>query len=119
MDELQVTVAKYDVSIVYVSEPWLKDYMGENSIALHGFCMERTDRDHCRTGGVACYIRNDTSVRIYPECGVILTGDFNQLNENFLITHFRFIQVVNVPTRGQAILDKIRTNMGEEYTMFK
>ena len=26
-------------------------------------------------------------------------------------THYRFVQVVNVVTRGQAILDKIWTNM--------
>ena len=28
-------------------------------------------------------------------------------------THYRFVQVVNVVTRGQAILDKIWTNMEE------
>ena len=31
-------------------------------------------------------------------------------------THYRFVQVVNVVTRGQAILDKIWTNMEEVYT---
>ena len=31
-------------------------------------------------------------------------------------THYRFVQVVNVVTRGQAILDKIWTNTEEVYT---
>ena len=55
-------------------------------------------------------------MRRYPECGVIIKGDFNQLNDNFLRTHFRFVQVVNVPTRGQVILSKIWTNMEEVST---
>ena len=53
----------------------------------------------------------DTMIRKHPECGVIITGDFNQLNVNFLKVHYRFVQVVNVVTRGQATLDKIWTNM--------
>ena len=48
-----------------------------------------------------------TMIRKHPECGVIITGDFNQLKENFLKVHYRFVQVVNVVTRGQATFDKI------------
>ena len=58
----------------------------------------------------------DTVIRSHPECGVIITGDFNQLQDNFLRTHYRFVQVVEVVTRGQATLDKIWTNMVEVYT---
>ena len=59
-----------------------------------------------------------TVIRKHPECGVIITGDFNQLQDNFMKTHYRFVQVVNVVTRGQAILDKIWTNMGSsDYNM--
>ena len=50
-----------------------------------------------------------------PECGVIITGDFNQLKDNFLKVHYLFVQVVNVVTRGQATLDKIWTNMNVFY----
>ena len=57
----------------------------------------------------------DTVMRKHPECGVIITGDFNQLRDNFMKTHYRFVQVVNVVTRGHAILDKIWTNMEEVY----
>ena len=58
----------------------------------------------------------DTMIRKHPECGVIITGDFNQLNDNFLKVHYRFVQVVNVVTRGQATLDKIWTNMNGYYS---
>ena len=55
----------------------------------------------------------DNVIRSNPECGVIITGDFNQLQDHFLRTHYRFVQVVEVVTRGQATLDKIWTNMVE------
>ena len=58
----------------------------------------------------------DTVMRKHPECGVIITGDFIQLRYNFMKTHYRFVQVVNVVTRGQAILNKVWTNMEEVYT---
>ena len=58
----------------------------------------------------------DTMIRKHPECGVIITGDFNQLKDTFLKVHYRFVQVVNVVTRGQATLDKIWTNMNGFYS---
>ena len=58
----------------------------------------------------------DTVLRKHPDCGIILTGDFNQFKDNFLICHYRLVQVVNVLTRGLAILDKIWTNLGELYS---
>ena len=92
LDELKVTVAIHDVSVVCVSETWFKDYMGNDSLNLHGFNLERKDRKNGRAGGVACYLR----------C-------------NFLKTHYRFVQIVNVGTRGNAVLDKIWTNMDKLY----
>ena len=44
LDELKVTVAIHDVSVVCVSETWFKDYMGNDSLNLHGFNLERKDR---------------------------------------------------------------------------
>ena len=58
----------------------------------------------------------DIVMRRQPECDVIITGDFNQLRDNFMKTHYRFVQVVNVVTRGQAVSDKIWTNVEEVYT---
>ena len=53
----------------------------------------------------------DAVIRKHPDCGIIVTGDFNQLNDNFLKTHYPFVQIVNVGTRGNAVLDKIWANM--------
>ena len=59
LDELKVTVAIHDVSVVCVSETWFKDYMGNDSLNLHGFNLERKDRTNGRAGGDACYLRSD------------------------------------------------------------
>ena len=72
---------------------------GANSAAM---------RDHVINGV-------DSVVRKYPNCGVLLTGDFNQLNDTFLKTHYRYVQIVKVPTSGQSTLDKIWTNMSPVY----
>ena len=54
IDELQVTVGVHDVSLVCVSETWFKEYMGNDSLNLYGFNLERKDRNNGRAGGVAC-----------------------------------------------------------------
>ena len=48
----------------------------------------------------------DTILRGSPDCGVILTGDFNQFNDTFLRTHYGYEQLVKTATRNFAILDK-------------
>ena len=48
----------------------------------------------------------------HPSCGIILTGDFNRLPDS-QIRQFPLHQVVQAPTRGVAILDKIYTNVQE------
>ena len=58
IDELHVIVSIYDVSFVCVTETWFTEYMGNDSVALHGFCLERKDRRCRRGGGVACYVKN-------------------------------------------------------------
>ena len=52
VDELHVTVATHDVSIVCVSETWFKDYMDSNSLTMQGFCLERKYMGHGQAGGV-------------------------------------------------------------------
>ena len=32
----------------------------------------------------------DSNLRCYPECGIILTGDFNQLRDSFLRVHYEY-----------------------------
>ena len=52
----------------------------------------------------------------YPNCGLLVTGDFNRLNIDCLLNHFRLKQIVKVPTRKKATLDPILTNMHEYYS---
>ena len=52
----------------------------------------------------------------YPNCGLLVTGDFNPLNMDGLLNHFRLKQIVKVPTRKKATLDFILTNMHEYYS---
>ena len=63
LDELNVTVGIHDVSVISVTETWFKDYMGSDSLNLHGFNLERKDRKNGRAGGVACYLRTDLLYR--------------------------------------------------------
>ena len=58
----------------------------------------------------------DSAIREHTECGVIITGYFNQMNDSFLKTHYTFSQIVKVATKGQAIVDKIWTNMNMVYS---
>lgn len=49
----------------------------------------------------------------YPNCGLVVTGDFNRLYIKGLQNHFRLQQIVKVPTRKEAILNLVLTNMQE------
>ena len=76
------------------------------------YYTENTDyitiRDHMLTS-------IDSVIREHPDCGLVITGDFNQMSDNFLKTHYRLVQVVDIPTRGNAILDKLWSNMADVY----
>ncbi len=52
----------------------------------------------------------------HPLCGIVLLGDFNQLPDNYIALQYKLKQVVTKPTRENATLDKIFTNMG---TLFR
>ena len=52
----------------------------------------------------------------YPNCGIIVTGYFNRLDISGLLGHFRLKKIVKVPTRKDATLDLILTNMHEHYS---
>ena len=52
---------------------------------------------------------------LYSGCGILLTGDFNHLKIQRLVTQFKMKQLVSIPTRGKNILDLIITNMHQAY----
>ena len=51
----------------------------------------------------------------FPNCGIILLGDFNNLNVCRFKRNFRLKQIVNFPTRGHNVLDLILTNLSDYY----
>ena len=57
----------------------------------------------------------DSFLRCYPECGIILNGDFNQLRDSFLHVHYEYAQLFSMATRNGAILDNIWSNMSPVY----
>ena len=49
-------------------------------------------------------------------CGIVIGGDFNRLDTKYIQRHFKLKQVVKSPTRGDAILDLILTNLQNYYS---
>ncbi len=47
----------------------------------------------------------------HPCAGIIITGDFNQLQDYHLRNQLQVKQIVTKPTRGKATLDKHFTDM--------
>ena len=53
---------------------------------------------------------------IHPDCGVVLLGDFNNLDISDLLRHHNLSQIVDTPTREGNILDLIVTNLEALYS---
>ena len=51
----------------------------------------------------------------YPNCGIAILGDFNQLDTSDLTFHHNLKQVVECTTRESSILDLIVTNISKYY----
>ena len=92
---------------------WAQSQLQRNEEAFNMYYDQMTEYAKMRDHLITCV---DGVIRKHPECGVIMTGDFNQMNDSFLKTHYKFSQIVKVATRGQAILDKIWTNMNMVYS---
>ena len=52
---------------------------------------------------------------IYPNCALIIAGDFNRLDVTRLKRHFHLKQIVKAPTPKDAILDLVLTNLHDHY----
>ena len=57
----------------------------------------------------------DTIRSKYPDCGIVVLGDFNHLNIQDLVISHNLKQVVTRPTRQDSILDYIITNLKSFY----
>jgi len=53
----------------------------------------------------------------YPNHGIIIAGDFNRLKTNSIQKHFKMKQLVKSPTRLNATLDSILTNLHDFYSL--
>ena len=51
----------------------------------------------------------------FPNCGILIAGDFNGLQITRLRNNFQLKQIVQFPTRGRNTLDLILTNISEYY----
>lgn len=51
----------------------------------------------------------------YPNCTLILARDFNRLDVKSIRRHLRLKQMVKKPTRKDAILDLVLTNLHDLY----
>ena len=56
-----------------------------------------------------------TIASCYPNCGILIAGDFNRLQITRLRNNFQLKQMVHFPTRGRRTLDLILTNISEYY----
>jgi hypothetical protein len=54
----------------------------------------------------------DAISSLHPYAGILILGDFNSMDDR-LLRSYPLKQIVQVPTRGQACLDKIYTNIAE------
>ena len=57
----------------------------------------------------------DTLLTKYSGAGTVVLGDFNRLDTDILCPLSGLVQGVNIPTRCQAILDKIFSNIQQHY----
>lgn len=57
----------------------------------------------------------DNLLKEKPSAGIMITGDFNQLDPRQLCYRFNLKKVVKAPTRGRNTLDQILTNMKNLY----
>ena len=65
-------------------------------------------------------IRNHLSISLalaesmYPNCALVVGGDFNRLNLQLVNNHYHLRQIVKVPTRKNATLDLILTDLAAQ-----
>ena len=56
---------------------------------------------------------------LFPDCGLVILGDFNNLNSTRLKNAYGLKQIVPFPTRGQNHLDLVFTNLNAFYDVLR
>ena len=84
------------------------------------FCNRSTMRKNISQSTMCYFLRHsvlnciDRVTQKHPYVGVILVGDFNKLNDRFILS-YPLKQIVSLATRRNSILDKIYTNIADCY----
>jgi len=58
----------------------------------------------------------DAIIRLNDHSVIVIAGDFNQLNTQFLVTDYGLTQIVDQPTHGDNYLDKVFVNLPDVYS---
>ena len=68
---------------------------------------------------LACYILDavDKLMKLYPDAGIFICGDFNTLDTGLFNKHLHLNQLITTATRGNNILDKFFTNTKRFYSV--
>ena len=75
-----------------------------------------TSSPRCRYQHVRAFFNSLAVAKsIYPNCALIIAGDFNRLHVTLLKRHFHLKQIVKAPTRKDAVLDPVITNLHDLY----
>ena len=83
------------------------------SLVTRVFCY--TPRGSYRKGLVNYLLNCIDNVLLYPKAGIMMSGDFSDLDPKWKTNSLSLKQIVNVPTRGNCILDLIFTSFPEYY----
>ncbi len=121
-DEIAFTIHQKDIQLALFTETWLKDLIPDDPINISGYHLFRLDRKNKQHSGVCLYVKNiamkehlKSSLKLietlYPNSGIILAGDFNQLDFKSTAKLFNLKPAINFPTRGNNTLDQIFTNL--------
>ena len=94
---------------------WLHSCFGDNEY-IFSLCYHPPDPPYDITVFIDC-ISNaiDVLTSLYPRAVICVLGDFNQLDTTFLQCEFGLTQIVDAPTHGNNLLDKVFISIPDEY----
>ena len=55
IDEVRLYVSKHNPDLVFITETWLKESIGDNHVDLPGYNIKRRDRSVAQHGGVCFF----------------------------------------------------------------
>ena len=98
---------------------WIRPFRLPRSITgiIIGIIYNPPDKSIQEQRDLVAYLVETLDVvrNTYPECGIVLLGDFNNLDISDLLSCHDLSQVVTTPTRGSAILDLVISNIHSFY----